>query len=117
MRYGFALILALAVVSGDPARAQSAATPGVTEVAPGVREIDGAKVPTTQLTASRLKTAIETDKSFKNISKMFDVKGIASPGPSGTTTYMYKMHDAETGADVVVILFVKGNEIVDFLIT
>ena len=105
------------VLAHSPCLAQSAQTPGVTEVAPGVRKVDGAQVPSTQISAAALKSAIEQDQTFKAIKKLFTVKGIESPGPAGTTTHMYKIVDTDTGEDKVVILFVKGKKIVDYLIT
>ena len=105
------------MVTALPAQAQEQSVPGVTEVAPGVRHIDGAKVPSTQIGFSALKAAIESDRSFSKIKKLFTVPGIASPGPSGTTTYMYKVHDPETGQDGVAILFVKSGQIVNYLVT
>ncbi|MEP7223122.1 MAG: hypothetical protein ABI673_10720 [Novosphingobium sp.] len=110
-----AAILAAFVVC--PAAAQSDSTPGVTEVAPGVRQIDGANVPSTHVGFAALKAAIEKDQSFKAAKKLFSAAGIASPGPSGTTTYMYKIHDPETNADGVAILFVKDGRVVNFMIS
>ena len=109
-------ILAVALFA-QPIEAQSTDVPGVTEVAPGVRQIDGNKVPSTNISFSVLKAAIENDRSFSAIKKLFTVNGIASPGPSGTTTYMYKVHDPEIDKDGVAILFVKGGRILDYLIT
>lgn len=100
-----------------PGIAQPSETPGVTEIAPGVREIDGSKVPSTQISVAALKSAIAQDQSFKTISKLFKVKGIQNPGPAGTTTHMYKITDTDTGEEKVVILFVKSKKIVDYLVT
>jgi hypothetical protein len=110
------LILAVAAIS-RPIEAQPSNTPGVTEVAPGVRQIDGSQVPSTQIGFSALKAAIESDRSFSKIKHLFTVAGIDSPGPSGTTTYMYKVHDPETGKDGVAILFVKDGKILNYMIT
>ena len=99
-----------------PGLAQSSQPPGVTEIAPGVRKIDGAAVPSTQISATALEAAIAKDPTFKTIKKLFTVKGIDNPGPAGSTTYMYKIVDTDTGEDKVVILFVIGKKIVDHLI-
>ena len=118
-RYRRVLTLCGFVLASLPAQAQTQeqGVPGVTEVAPGVRQIDGAKVPSTQIGFSALKAAIENDRSYSKIKTLFTVPGIASPGPSGTTTYMYKIHDPETGQDGVAILFVKGGKIINYLVT
>lgn len=97
--------------------AQADSIPGVTDVAPGVRQIDGQQVPATSISVEALKVAIEKDRSFSAVKRLMTVKGIASPGPAGTTTHMYKIRDPETKADAVAILFVKGDRIVDYLIT
>ena len=106
----------LVAAASQPVFAQSSGTPGVTEAAPGVQRIDGAKVPSTRLSVSALKAAIEGDRSYSKIKRLFTVAGIASPGPAGTTTYMFKVHDTDTEKDVVAILFVKGGSILNYLI-
>ena len=113
----FILAALLATFAIHPAEAQPDRTPGMTEVAPGVRQIDGAKVPSTQISFAALKSAIEKDRSFKAVKKLFSVPGIDSPGPSGTTTYMYKVHDPDANADGVAILFVMDGRVVHFMIS
>ena len=98
-----------AAARGDP-------TPGVVDVAPGVRAIDGAKVPSVALDASALEAAITDRKSLRAVKKQLGGDGITSIGPANTTLHMYKAHDTVTGKDLVVVLFVKGDEIVDHMI-
>jgi hypothetical protein len=117
LKYGSIMLGLIIALVAQVGVAQDGNIPGVKDVAPGVRTIDGSKVPTTHLSAAALKAAIERDPSFQEVRKLFNVDGIASPGPAGTTTYMYKMHDPDTKDDLVVILFVKGKKIVDFLIS
>jgi hypothetical protein len=117
IRFVVALLAGSVAVAGQPAVAEQDAVPAVTEVAPGVRQIDGKQVPATEISAAALKAAIEKDRSFSVIKKLMTVNGIASPGPAGTTTHMYKIRDPETKQDAVAILFVKGGKILDFLIT
>lgn len=97
--------------------AQQPETPGVTEVAPGVREIDGAKVPSRSVDTAALETLIKESKSFSAAAKLLGGKGIVSPGPAGTTTHMYKITDQASGKAQVVVLFVRGKDIVDYLIS
>jgi len=110
------LLAAAALVTALAASA-AAQTPGVTEVAPGVREIDGAKVPSVSAETAALEAMINDKKSLRAVRKMLGGDGITSPGPQGTTVHMYKMHDKTTGKDQVVVLFVKGDAIVDHLIS
>lgn len=116
-RLGGLLIALTVTTSSSTVQAQSTNPPGVTEVAPGVREIDGGKVPSTQISVSALKAAIEKDRSFAATKRLFAVPGIASLGPAGTTTYMYKVHDTDTNVDMVAILFVKGGRVLNYLIS
>ena len=110
------VICALAIASGLTPAASAQDTPGVTEVAPGVRHIDGAKVESHQISVAALEQAIANEK-LSNVFKMLKGKGIPSVGPAGTTTHMYKIHDTDTQEDKVVILFVLKKKIVDHLIT
>lgn len=96
---------------------QETETPGVTEVAPGVRRIEGAKVPTTSVDTVALEALIKETKSFGEVAKLLGGKGIASPGPANTTTHMFKISDQATGKAQVLVLFVRGNAIVDYLIS
>ncbi len=114
---GIVFLFVAAAAIAQPIGAQSSDVPGVTESAPGVRSIDGSKVPSTQISFSALKAAIEQDRSFSKIKHLFTVSGIDTPGPSGTTTYMYKIRDPETGQDGVGILFVKSGKILNYMIT
>jgi hypothetical protein len=90
---------------------------GVTEVAPGVREIDGAKVAALSISGTSVKAAVAADPKFSAIKKQLGGDGIASPGPSGTITHMYKLRDTDDGKDKVLILFVKGGKVLDLLLT
>ena len=117
LRLGVAYMLLFVGAFAQPLGAQPSSVPGVTEVAPGVRRIDGNQVPSTQISFAALKAAVEKDRSFSNIKRLFTVKGIDSPGPSGTTTYMYKVHDPDTDQDGVAILFVKDGKILNYMIT
>lgn len=112
-----ALLIVAASIFAQPIAAQSSNTPGVTQVTPGVQQIDGSQVPATKISVSALTAAIEKDRSFSAIKRLFTVEGITNPGPAGTTTYMYKIRDPETGQDAVAILFVKSGRIIDFMIT
>lgn len=116
-RFAAVLSMLVAAAASQPVLAQSSNIPGVTEAAPGVQSIDGAKVPSTRLSVSALKAAIEGDRSYSKIKRLFTVAGIASPGPAGTTTYMFKVHDTDTDKDVVAILFVKGGSILNYMIS
>ena len=111
------LVLLATGVVAQLIEAQPSSVPGVTESAPGVRHIDGKQVPATQIGFAALKAAIEKDRSFSTIKRLFTASGIDSPGPSGTTTYMYKVHDPDTSKDGVAILFVKDGRILDYMIT
>jgi len=102
--------------SAEPAAAQDAPTPGVTDVVPGVRVVDGAKVPSHSLDASALEATITAKKSLRAVRGQLGGDGITSVGPSGTTLHMYKVQDTVTGKEMVVVLFVKGDEIVEHLI-
>ena len=118
MRTVFLSAAALAVIlAAGSSAAQDAPTPGVTDVAPGVRVVDGAKVPSHSLDAATLEAAITAKKSLRAVRGLLGGDGITSQGPGGTVLHMYKVHDTVTAKDMVVILFVKGDEIVDHLIT
>ncbi|OXE37479.1 MAG: hypothetical protein CGW95_01355 [Phenylobacterium zucineum] len=93
------LALAIALVSlaaPTVSQAQDGNTPGVTEIAPGVREIDGTKVPSLRFEAESLEVTLKEEKSFRKIKKLLGGEGIASVGPGGTTTHMYKVLDTTT---------------------
>lgn len=114
----FAYALAIGGLAGPSVcHAQDRPTPGVTEVASGVREIDGAKVPSLRFDAASLEATLKEKKSFGEVKKLLGGAGIASVGPAGTTTHMYKVLDTATGKQMVLILFVRGNQIVDHLLT
>ena len=107
---------AVFVVLALPAHAKGQNTPGVTEVAPGVRQIDGAKVPSLSISAADIAARIATDNRYKTMKKYLGSGGIDSTGPAGTTTYMYKVRDTDTDSDKVLILFVAKGKIVDHVI-
>ena len=85
-------------------------------MAPGVRVVDGAKVPSISLDAPALDAAITAKKSLRAVRGLLGGNGITSEGPGGTVLHMYKVHDTVTAKDMVVVLFVKGDEIVEHLI-
>ena len=103
--------LAIATIS----MAQTDPTPGVKIVAPGVREINGAEVPSIGIDTAALEATIKEKHSFAAAEALLGGEGIDSVGPGGTTTYMYKVHDTVTAHKFVVILFVKDASIVDYL--
>ena len=105
-----------ALFAAEPCAAQSGPTPGVTDVAPGVRVVDGAKVPSQNLDAAALEAAITAKKSLRAVRGLLGGDGITSDGPAGTVVHMYKVHDTVTAKDMVVVLFVQGDTIVDHLI-
>src|ERR1700742_1647814 len=86
--------------------------PGVTTGAP---EIDGAKVESVGIDTAALEANIKDKHSFAAAKKLLGGNGIDSVGPGGTTTYMYKAHDTATSRKFLVILFVKGDAIVDYM--
>jgi hypothetical protein len=94
----------------------AADSPGVTDVAPGVREIDGSKVPSVTIDSTALEATIKEKKSLRSVSGMLGGDGITNVGPGGSIVHIYKAHDTVANKDVVVILFVKDGEIVDHLI-
>jgi hypothetical protein len=108
--------LGAALSVAEPSAAQDGPAPGVTDVAPGVRVVDGAKVPSTSLDAAALDAAITAKKSLRAVRGLLGGNGITSEGPSGTMLRMYKVRDTVTGKGMVVVLFVKGDEIVEHLI-
>ena len=95
--------------------AQTESTPGVQNVAPGVRVINGAEVPSAGVDTSALGAMIKEKHSFSAAKDLLGGGGIDSVGPGGTTTYIYKVHDTVSAKNFVVILFVKGDTIVDYL--
>ena len=97
------------------AAAQNVEGPGVTQIAPGVARIDGNSVPSQPIDAGELEAAIKATPSLRAIKRRLG-EGISYPGPEGSTTYMYKIHDTASDADRVVILFTKRDAIVDYLI-
>lgn len=114
------LVLAVAaacLAAPSVCKAQDGPTPGVTEPMPGVQVIDGAAVPALRLEAASLEATLKEDKSFAEIKRLLGGAGIPSVGPAGTTTHMYKLLDTATGKQMVLILFVRGNRIVDYLLT
>ncbi|MEO8115199.1 MAG: hypothetical protein ABI655_12505 [Phenylobacterium sp.] len=82
-----------------------------------MRSIDGAKVPALRFEGASLEATLKEKKSFRDVKKLLGGAGIASVGPAGTTTHMYKVLDTATGKQMVLILFVRGDEIVDHLLT
>jgi len=110
-----AAVLAGLLAAGS-STAQSGPTPGVQDVAPGVRVVDGAKVPSTSLDATALEAVITAKKSLRAVRGLLGGDGITSAGPDRTVLHMYKVHDTVTAKDMVVVLFVRGDVIVDHLI-
>ena len=117
LKFLFPAIAVAGFTCAQPCSAQTSETPGVTEVAPGVRKIDGSKVPSLRLDATGLEATIKERKSFSAAKKLLGGDGISNVGPGGSTVHMYKVHDTISGKNVVVVLFVKGDAIVDYLIT
>jgi hypothetical protein len=109
-----AALASLLAMEAGAARAQP--VPGVQDIAPGVRVVDGAKVPRLSLDATALQTAIKEKPSFRAVKKLLGGDGVTSPGGGGSTVHMYKLHDTVTGKDMVAILFVQGDRIVDHLL-
>jgi hypothetical protein len=105
------------VIAAQSSAAQTNPTPGVETVAPGVQVVDGAKVPSLSLDAAALEATIKEKKSLRAVRKQLGGDGVTSIGPENTTVHMYKVHDTVTSQDLVVILFVKGDAIVDHLVT
>lgn len=97
--------------------AQDNATPGVSQVAPGVTQIDGAKVPSQSVDIDALRTTLATETSFTALKKLLGGNGVESMGPSGTTLHMYKVSDQGTKANYVVILFVKKGVVLQQMVT
>ena len=117
MKRSVRLLALLVLLTSQGLRAQQQEIPGVTEVAPGVTEIDGAAVPSTDIAGARIAAAIAEDNRFKSVAKLFDVKGIKSPGPAGSTTHIYKIKDPDTKENIVVVLFVRDGLVLDYLVT
>jgi hypothetical protein len=92
-------------------------TPGVTQIAPGVRRIDGSQVPSVEIDRPALEAALIRGGAFRDVRRMLGGSGIESPGPAGTVTHMYKVRDRATAEELVLIVFVKGRTIVDSLLT
>jgi hypothetical protein len=103
------------ILAGEPASAQSDPTPGVENVAPGVRVIHGNEVPSIGVDTSALEAMIKEKHSFGAAKELLGGDGIDSVGPAGSTVHIYKVHDTVTAKNFVVILFVKDDEIVDYL--
>jgi len=112
-------VVAAIAVAGlvQPGAEQASEVPGVTEIAPGVQRIDGSKVPSIRLDAPALEASLKEKKSFGAAKKLLGGNGIKSVGPGNSTVHMYKVHDVVSGKDLVVILFVKGDAILDYLIS
>lgn len=112
-------VLPVIAVAGfvQPCAAQTNGMPGVTEIAPGVQQIDGGKVPSINLDAPALEAYLKEKKSFSAAKKLLGGSGIKSVGPAKSTVHMYKVHDVISGKDLVVVLFVKGDAILDYLIS
>lgn len=117
MLRAFAYMVAIACLVGPSVcQTQDTPTSGVVEVSPGVREIDGAKVPALRFDAASLEATLKEKKSFRDVKKLLGGAGIASVGPADTTTHMYKLLDTATHKQMVLILFVRGDEIVKHLL-
>jgi hypothetical protein len=91
-------------------------TPGVENVAPGVRVIHGDQVPSIGVDAAALEAMIKQKHSFDAAKDLLGGEGVDSVGPGGTTVHIYKAHDTVTAKNLVVILFVKDDAIVNYLI-
>ena len=97
------------------AMAQTDPTPGVKTIAPGVREVNGAEVPTISIDTVALEANIKEKHSFAAAKALLGGGGIDAVGPGGTTTYMYKAQDAATLHRFLIILFVKDDSIVHYM--
>lgn len=111
------LLSALGVcILAQPGYAQESLPAGVEQVGPGVLRVDGSKVPSISLDTAAFEAAIKEDKSFSAAKRLLGGNGIPSVGPGGSTVHMYKVHDQALAKDLVLILFVNGNSILDYLI-
>lgn len=111
MRIGFGLGVAVAMAAVS-ASAQEA-TPGVSNPAPGVQVIDGAKVPSIKVDVAALQASIATDNKFAAARKQLGGDGIVNVGPGGSIVHMYKVEDMATNSNKVLLLFVKGGKILN----
>lgn len=91
--------------------------PGITTLAPGVVQIDGAKVRTGEVDLPALEALLATKGSMSDVVKMIGKAPMVSPAGGGTDSHMYKLDDATTQRKVLVIVFVKGGRVVDSLVT
>jgi hypothetical protein len=117
MKRSFSLTALPGVVTSQGLLAQQEETPGVTEVAPGVTEIDGAKVRSTDVASARIAVAITQDNRFRSVENLFKVKGNKNPGPAGSITHIYKIKDPDTKDNMVVVLFVRDGLVLDYVVT
>jgi hypothetical protein len=115
-RYLVCAVLFAGLAAPELCAAQDSPTPGVTNVAPGVREIDGSKVPSVGIDVGALEAIIKEKKSLSAVRDVLQGDGVTSIGPAGTTVHIYKAHDTVSAKNLVLILFVKGDVIVDHLV-
>ena len=110
------LISAAAIAGLIATGATAQNTPGVENVAPGVRVIHGDEVPSQGVDRAALEAAFNDKKSYSDMRDLLGGDGIATVGPGGSTVHIYKAHDTATAAKLVVIVFVKDGAVVNHII-
>jgi hypothetical protein len=116
LKYSVCAMLVASAAVPICSSAEDKPTPGVVDVAPGVREVDGSKVPSQGIDVGALKAMLDAKKPYADVRDFLGGDGIATVGPAGSTVHLYKVHDTVTAANEIVILFVKDDAVVDHLV-
>lgn len=114
MKIGFLAVFTLAL-GGCVTEAPS--EPGITTLAPGVTQIDGAKVRTGEVDLPALEALLAKKGPMSDVVKMIGKAPMVNPAGGGTDAHMYKLDDTVTKRKVVVIVFVQNGKVGDSLVT
>lgn len=94
-----------------------ASEPGITTLAPGVTQIDGAKVRTGEVDLQALEALLAKKGPMSDVVKMIGKAPMVNPSGGGVDAHMYKLDDKATGRKVLVIVFVQNGQVGDSLVT
>ena len=114
MRIGIVSLLALAL---GACVTEAPGEPGITTIAPGVTQIDGAKVRTSEVDLPALEALLAKKGPMADVVKVIGKAPMVNPAGGGTDAHMYKLDDKATGRKVLVIVFVRNGMVGDSLVT
>ncbi len=94
-----------------------AAEPGITTIAPGVVQIDGAKVRGGEVDLPALEALLAKKGPMQDVVEMIGKAPMVNPAAGGTDAHMYRLEDRATKRKVLIIVFAQNGRVADSLMT